>query len=560
MTLDRSVLVPVPKIGVTVIRSGKLPVYKNLMVYRNSKGQLETERVIIGRIDRKTKMLIPNESYWEFFGVRAKRLDIQPEQNPVRMVGASFLVGRIMSSLGISEALDEALGAKEAAMTRTAVIHIVTRGDVFDDVEGYCQGYTLIEAPLTPQSASDLFRSLFSYRQSRFFRLWVAKQHPYILLAYDVTFHSTSAEDVMDKERGYNIFSEKQPTFNLDCFLSEKTRLPIFLTFTYPDSIRKRYKSPWKTIDNERLWLSRVVFVLGQDIRGADKVRHMAREGLEFIIGFDKLPNKMRRAIESSRSTIDQVRNRAERDAHVISKRGVFYGASSVMHVYYDHELEERQKRRLVEEIKSRESELIQLERLSKSGARRYRDFFKITLEADGSFAYERDEDKIKAMADDHGLFGLLTNAGLEDLLANMGLDDLLDNIGLYATQTLAAYRRKDAIKKRFDDVMTRRIETEGLGVSRAETTEGQFFCAFIAFIVVSEIEEKLADLMRERRWSKSHVITEMERIQVVLAPDDKRLISPLTETQRTILDMFGLTEDDLAAYVASSYGDARQA
>jgi hypothetical protein len=553
MTLDRSVLVPVPKIGVTVTRSGKHPVYKNLRAYRNSKGQLKTERVKIGRMDPRTKILIPNESYWEYYGARGKRLDIQPERNPVRMVGASFLVGRIMLGLGISEALDEALGAEGAAMARTAVIHIVTRGGVFDDVEGYCQGYTLIEAPLTPQSASDLFASIFSYKQSRFFRLWVAEQHPYILLAYDVTSRSTSAEDVMDNERGFDIFSENQRTFNLDCFLSERTRLPIFFSFTYPDSIHERYKSPWKTIDNERLWLSKVVFVLRQDIRGADKVRRMAGEGLEFIVGFDKLPDKTRRAVESSRSTIDRMRSRAERDAHVISKIGVFYGASSVMHVYYDHELEERRNRRLVEEIKSLESELVQLKRLTKSDAKRYQDFFKITTKAGACFTYERDEDKIKAMADDHGLFGLLTNAGLDDLLANMGLEDLLDNIGLYATQTLAAYRREDAIKKRFEDVMTSRIETEGPGASRAGTTEGQFFCAFIALIVVSEIEERLADLMRERRWSKSHVITEMERILVVLAPKGKRLISPLTQTQRTILDIFGVTERDLKAYVASS-------
>jgi transposase len=204
------------------------------------------------------------------------------------------------------------------------------------------------------------------------------------------------------------------------------------------------------------------------------------------------------------------------------------------MHVYYDQELAVRQKKRIFEEIKSHESDLIQLKRLSKQDAKRHRSFFKIALEADGSFVYERDNDKIEAKADDCGFYCLPANTGLD------------------ATQTLAKYRRKDAIEKGFEDVKNQ-VKMKRLRTRNAETTDGKLFCAFIAPIVASEMGEKLGEFMREKCWSKSRVITEMEKIRVVLAANGKRLMNTVTKTQRTMLDKFGLTEDDLKAYVTCS-------
>jgi hypothetical protein len=46
-------------------------------------------------------------------------------------------------------------------------------------------------------------------------------------------------------------------------------------------------------------------------------------------------------------------------------------------------------------------------------------------------------------------------------------------------------------------------------------------------------------------------LITELEKIRVVESNDGTRLTNPLTETQRLILETFGLKEPDLANYIA---------
>jgi|GEM_PF-5609282 len=78
---------------------------------------------------------------------------------------------------------------------------------------------------------------------------------------------------------------------------------------------------------------------------------------------------------------------------------------------------------------------------------------------------------------------------------------------------------------------------------------------AFVALIAVSEVHARLGAVMRERPWSKDAVIAELEKIKVVTASGGRRLMSPATRTQRQILEAFGLTEDDLTAYVTGVPG-----
>jgi hypothetical protein len=64
-------------------------------------------------------MLIPNDAYWEYYGDRpVEHETTEPEPTPsfesVRSVGASFLVMRILESLGITEILGSVFGQVKA--------------------------------------------------------------------------------------------------------------------------------------------------------------------------------------------------------------------------------------------------------------------------------------------------------------------------------------------------------------------------------------------------------------------------------------------------------------
>ena len=117
--------------------------------------------------------------------------------------------------------------------------------------------------------------------------------------------------------------------------------------------------------------------------------------------------------------------------------------------------------------------------------------------------------------------------------------------------EALKAYRRKDSIEKAFDDIKNhqgmRRLRTH-----TDQTTDGKLFCAFIALIALSHIQERLGPQMRKTSTSKKSVLAELDKLRVVEAALGLRLLNPATKTQRDILHALELAEDGLQAYATA--------
>jgi transposase len=504
-----------------------------LRYYRNAKGQPTNDRILIGKLDRETGKLIPNSKYWELYDTH-QGLEILPSYDSILSIGTSFLVGNIMESLGLDAALDECLGKERSLIAKTAALYMVARGNVFEGVLDYCEGYTISEKPLTSQSASEFFSSITYDERMTFFRQWVAKQRPSKYLAYDVTSFSTYAKDIIDSEWGYNRDGDRLPQINLGCFLSEVTELPVFYV-TYPGSIVDKSHLKYMMAYNDELRISDVGFVLDRGFCSTANIKFLANAGFDYIIGVEKRFKTTRAALDLARDGIVSMRNRTVQGVYAVEMKGCFYGTTGIMHIYYDPELAERQRRDLLRKVESQEETLSQIKRMSKREARRFRSYFSLHLDETGSPIFKRNYDMIEAVAKNCGFFCLLTNTNMD------------------SSQVLAKYRRKDVIEKGFDDVKNH-IDMKRLRTHNTKTTDGKLFCAFISLIVASEIGVKLRDLMRKRSWSKDTVIRELEKIRVVTAVNGKRLMNPLTKTQRTIISTFGLGDEDLKAYITNAF------
>ena len=116
MALCSKLKVELPKAGVMVRRSGKYrTVYKVTKTFRNSKGKPTNERVTIGRLDEESGMLVPNDNYWKHYANSA--IELLPAYNSVRSVGASFLIGNVLKSLGVIDMLESCLGSERAKLS-----------------------------------------------------------------------------------------------------------------------------------------------------------------------------------------------------------------------------------------------------------------------------------------------------------------------------------------------------------------------------------------------------------------------------------------------------------
>ena len=206
--LSSRIKVELPKGGITVRRSGKYTtVYKVTRSYRNTKGQPTSNRIAIGRLDPLSNMLIPNDTYWEYYDDNT--IETLPSYDSVRSVGASFVLGRIIASLGITDMLDECLGKSRSALALTTVLYMAARGNVLEYITDFCEGFTLNESPLSSQKASSLFSSITHDECMAFFKVWLAAQEAGAYLAYDVTSLSSYAKGI------HEYFAAAVPPFRL---------------------------------------------------------------------------------------------------------------------------------------------------------------------------------------------------------------------------------------------------------------------------------------------------------------------------------------------------------
>jgi transposase len=532
MSLCSKIQVDLPKEGITIRRSGKYQtVYKVTSAYRNYKGQPTSKRVTIGKMDDESGKLIPNDKYWQYYGDTA--IEILPSYDSVRCIGSVFLFTNILKSLGVVSILKKCFGKERGKEMLTAILYMACRNNIFEHVLDFCEGCTLYEKPLTSQSSSKLFSSITYDERMEFFREWVATQVGTSYLAYDVTSFSSYAQGITDTEWGYNRDGEKLPQINLGCYLSESTGLPIFYV-TYPGSIVDKSHLQYMMAYNSELGINNIGFVMDRGFCTTSNIKYMAKSKLDFIIGAEIRHKSTKKTLDKVRDYIISMKNRTDQGIYALSVSDIFYGTTLTMHVYNDPSLAERQRRDLFRMVESWEEKLEQLSQLTEHEAKRYSAYFTIDRADDGTFTFKRNYDKIDLATLNSGFFCLLTNTKKD------------------STEMLSIYRKKDMIEKSFDDLKNH-IDMKRMHTHNATTTDGKMFLAFIALIVISELQTKLVKMMRKKSWTKDTVIKELEKIKVITASGNRRLMSPVTKTQRLILETFGLNEDDLKGYVLGS-------
>lgn len=522
--------VPLPDSGVIVRKSGKYPyVYRVLNSYRTETGQPTNDRRLIGKLDIETNMLIPNEAYWELYGMGDSPHWL-PTYDSVRSIGATFLVRSILAGLGVTDILAQVFGENKASSILTAAIYMVCRGNVFERVQDWCEGYTLNELPVTSAGATILFSSIAHDERMAFFKKWVSIQPLQEYLAYDVTSFSTYATGIHDAEWGYNRDKEKLPQINLGCYLSQNDGMPLFYV-TYAGSITDKTHLPYMMAYNDDLGIKDACFITDRGFCMTANIKHMHSINKTYLCGAELDHKASAEAVKSVMSNMLSMKNFISQGIYAQAVHGRFYGVTTTLHLYLDPENAERQRKDVLRIVKSEDEKLSNTEQLTRKEAKRYNSHFDIELAKDGTFKHQINYDKIDNSVKTCGYFGLLTNRTLT------------------SEQALSLYRQKDVIEKGFDELKNH-IDMKRLRTHNSNTTDGKMFCAFIALIAISKMSGLLTEFLKSKSMSKDGLISELEKIKLVTLSNQLRLMNPITKTQRTIFEACNLSETNLKAYI----------
>ena len=536
MPLNSKVQVPLPEKGIIVRSNGSYRyVYKVLSTFRNEKGQPTNIRQLIGKLDPETGMLIPNDNYYTHFESADVEIppsvETLPSVDSVHSIGAAFLIGCLLTDLGVTTVLTESVGVAKAHAIITAATYMACRGNVFEHVADWCETSALNEIPLTSQKASSLFSSITHADRMSFFRQWIgAQQCQPQYLAYDVTSFSSYATGIAETEWGYNRDRDKLPQINLGCYTCEESGMPVFYV-TYPGSIVDKSHLPYMMAYNAELGIEDVGFVMDMGFCTTDNLNFMHSSNYRYILAADARHKTPRAAIDEVRNGIVSMRHHISDNTYGRSVHGRFYGVRATMHIYYDPDNAQRQHQDLYRTVASQEERLGQVHQLTEREVKKYSGLFDIKRNKDGTFTYSRNYDKIDKASRNHGFFCLLTNTNLS------------------SSEVLSLYRKKDIIEKGFDDLKNH-VDQKRMHTHNSATTEGKMFCAFISLIVASAMNNVSHKSKIKKIRSKDEILSEMEKIMVVTVAGGKRLMNPVTKTQRMILEAFGIEEERLKTYV----------
>ena len=550
MIFSRRFAVEMPEKGVYMRKADKHGyVHYVTRTYRNEKGQPTNDSIIIGKFDRATGLLIPNENYYAHYATESPEIpaesvlfsaessdtdvDVVVEEFEVINPGIDFAVTQILEELGVSEKLSVAFGGETAQKIEAAAKHMIGSGNVFEYCEDWCKNHLFSDKFLTSQSASRLFERISEAECFSFFKLWVKTFDSEDYIAYDVTSFSTYSTGIMDAERGYNRDGEKLPQINLGSYFAEKSGLPMFYT-TYQGSITDKSMLPSMMAYNADLGIENVKFVMDKGFCSQANLKYMDGR-YSFITSVYNNNKSVKSAISEVSGRVNSMKNRVSENVYAECLNGEYYGISANLHIFFNPIVREEQRNILERKIQIAEEKLQGLSQITKAEIREYGKYFTIDLHENDGFSFVRDYEKIEEIAEYNGFFCLLTD------------------LKLTSKEVLDIYRRKEVIENSFDDIKNS-IDMKRLRTCSDDTTKGKIFCAFIALIVLSEIDNRLRKYNAENktRLTKSFVLHQLDKIRLLTVSSSKRLLCPLAKSTRTALDSLSISHDSLLSFLSS--------
>lgn len=533
MALDTTKKVPLPSRGIIKYKNkDTIYVYYITRIYRNEKGQPTNDRVSIGKIDNETGMLIPNRNYYEIYSKDGQSK--QPEIDSIKSYGVTYIIDGLLKQLGLIEIMKRKF-PKTAEKIIALAEYMLCEGNVMSYYEDwYDEVYPYGNIKLSSSDISRVFQSIDYKSRMDFFRTWIYARNQSEYIAYDVTSISSYARGIDALEWGYNRDKESLPQLNFAMYYGQESLLPLYYC-VYSGSVPDKTHLTYMLRDNELIGCKSTKYVLDRGFFSADNLRFMTYAGTRFIIS---VPNSNSFAKELIDKYRNQIVNRSEckLGKNLPYAKAVIredFGIRVKAHIYYNPSKAAAEEEILFTELERCEHAL---KEMSEPPPRtlRYNRYFKINSKRGGGFGFIRDNEKINALISRLGFFIIVET----DFVAS-------------SYDILMTYRRRDVVEKSFDDLKNE-LDMKRIHCHNDETTDGKMFIAFFALILRSCMQNKLRVYLAETGLTFSSVLKELRKMKYVHTCDGRKLLTPITKRQRDILNVCGLSTDNLSAWLAS--------
>lgn len=552
--------------------------YQTGRTYNPGKKYTIPTRTAIGKVclNDESKMF-PNERFFELFpGVP---YDDETERSMAIRVGSYVLIKKIIEELKLQDVLSVKFPPADVNfLLDLAAYTIVAEDNAGQYYPAYAEEHALFTNKMKVYSdsyVSEWLRNVTASQIIESVNQWNSLRNhmDQVYISYDSTNKNSHAGDVELVEFGEAKVKAGLPIINVSLAYDVTERVPAFYE-SYPGSIPDVSQLDAMIEKAVAYGYKNIGFILDRGYFSKENLAHLDERGYAFIIMIkgrksllsDLILEKLHTFENKSSCYIDRhdvfgctveaplyEKDTKKRYIHLYHNAGK--GAKEL----YDFNEDLRRMRKVMdnavgqctvipknyEEYFTTYYEEIEVEKtVAEAGKKK-----KIKEKVKKFIVYEEKEEVVERQRNLCGYFAIATSRKMT------------------AEKALSLYKSRDGSEKLFRGDKSY-LGDKTLRVYSTESTETKIFVEFIALIIRSRIYTKLHDLnmsltSRLNYLTVPAAIKELEKIIMIKLPDGKYHLSyALTKTQKTILQAFGMTEDDVnrgAVNIAETLGKERK-
>ena len=438
---------------------------------------------------------------------------------------------KITEDLGLEKILSDVLSGKEVWPILTLAMNYATRPRALTHIESWYEGTAISENhPDLPLSSQSLSRMLSRIGEStanlEFSRKLIQQISTCSTLVYDITSLSSYSQSISLLEYGYNRDGLDLPQINLSLIVDKDLGIPVMYDL-YPGSIAdvSTLKNTVRKINAQGV--RNYTLIMDRGFFSTDNIEEMVSADLSFIIPPTSTLKNVKEAISAIHSSIDNPEHLTlyEKEPLFVMPVSIEVGENKLNgYAYYDQKREQQERNTfykrlydLMEVLKSKN-----LKPWMNPG-----EVFRATAKRDAKFI------EWKAI---NGRFQVsLRKNAISQAINKMGKFILLYRGEFSWVECLSLYRSKDVVEKGFD-VLKNDIDLMPANLRTNSSLRGYLFIAFLALIFRMKLIRMMIDAELNKRYSVEGLLTELEKIKIMVLPDGEKVVTEITKKQREIL------------------------
>lgn len=518
--------------------------YKNEAYWDKEKQQSRAKRTLIGKVDPKTKEIVPTRAYKKKEKTAAAH--VKPGPLPITQFhrsfyGATYLFDQIGQITGVADDLKACFPDSYRQILSIAYYLILEENNALSRFTHWQKLHIHPNREDIPsQRSSELFQSIDEEGRMTFFKKQGRRRVEKEYWAFDITSISSYSDTLKQVKKGKNKENDRLPQINLALLFGEKSGLPFYYR-KLPGNVTDVKTVKRLMTEFNVMGYRKVSVILDRGFYSKDNVNILFKNHQKFLIGVKLNLSYVKTVLAEVRDTLklwsnlepqfgtygicrtikwDYEQKRPYNGDTLKEKRRAY------LLLFYNPEKAAKDQADMNEYLTSLYNDL--MENTQKEyRMKAYAKYFEvIETPKRGRKVKPREEAMLKA-AKNYGYFALLSNEVQDPF------------------EALSLYRSKDIVEKGFGN-LKERLSFRRLQVSSELALSGKLFVGFVALIYLSYVKKKMQDAKLFEKWTLQGLLDELDVIELFEAPGHGRQLGEITEKQKGLYQAMGVPAPSL--------------